>query len=101
MDAPSKPVVDHTRRIGWHEAPRQKQPKADEWRALRERLRGVDDELRRLAMQRQSDAAEEGHPPPGDHDAVVEFRIEGRPPRNRSSARAGSPLGLELLAISE
>jgi hypothetical protein len=51
MDAPSKPVVDHTRRIGWHEAPRQKQPKADEWRALRERLRGVDDELRRLAMQ--------------------------------------------------
>jgi hypothetical protein len=42
MDAPSKPV-DHTRR-GWAEA-------VDEWRALRERLRDVDDELRRLSIR--------------------------------------------------
>jgi hypothetical protein len=49
MDAPSKPHADHSHR-GWAEAPRQKQLKADEWRALRERLRDVDDELRRLAM---------------------------------------------------
>src|ERR1700682_4591345 len=31
-------------------APRQKQLKADEWRALRKRLRDVDDELRRFSM---------------------------------------------------
>jgi len=48
MDAPSKPV--DTRR-GWAELPRQKQLKADEWRALREQRREFDDELRRLAMR--------------------------------------------------
>jgi hypothetical protein len=50
MDAPSKAHADHSHR-GWAEAPRQKQLKAHEWRVLRERLRDVDDELRRLAMR--------------------------------------------------
>jgi hypothetical protein len=49
MDAPSKPV-DYTRR-GWAELPRQKQLKPDQWRALRQRLRDVDDELGRLSMR--------------------------------------------------
>ena len=67
--------------------------KAAQLRQVGEQARDLDDELRAARRRgRQSGAAEEGHPPPGDHDAVVEFRIEGRPPRNRSSARAGSPL---------
>jgi hypothetical protein len=50
MVAPSKPVVDRGHR-GWAEAPRQKQLKPDQWRALRERLRDADDVLRRLSMR--------------------------------------------------
>jgi hypothetical protein len=49
MDAPSKPVVDHTRR-GWAEAPRTKQLTAAEWRRLRSALNDVDQKLHQLSQ---------------------------------------------------